>query len=130
MARRATPPINFNNNINFNKLLNTINNDGTIRATPLYPTLYSIVVNSGDTLNLSEYFITPKNHGVARGGFKVEVLKIVGRAGRFQKVKEATKEYGVINNSKNKSIDALEFKIRVSKGGEEKGGIGYDKNVD
>jgi len=61
----ARTPVNFdallfnnNNNVNLDELLNAINND-TIRATPLYPTLYSIVVESGDRPNLSAMFKVP-----------------------------------------------------------------------
>ncbi len=131
MARRSPNLIpmnwnsNSNNNLNLNKLLlnlNRDNNNGTIRATPLYPTLYSIMVDGGDELNLSAIFKGPKNAEIMAGGLKIEVLKIIARAGRFQKVREATKEYGIVGGSKNTPVDALEFKIRVSKGGEEKGG--------
>ena len=134
MARRASPPINFNallfnnnnnnnNNLNLNQVLRNIanNNNGTIRATPLYPTLYSVVIDSGEAINLSRAFTTPKNSDVIQG-IKVEVLSIIGRAGRFQKVREATKEYGIVGGSANTQLDALEFKIRVTKNGEEKGG--------
>jgi hypothetical protein len=132
MARRASPPINFNallfnnnnnNNNNLNQILRNIanNNNGTIRATPLYPTLYSVVIDSGEAINLSRAFTTPKNSEVIQG-IKVEVLSIIGRAGRFQKVREATKEYGIVGGSANTPLDALEFKIRVTKNGEEKGG--------
>ena len=132
MARRASP-INFNamllnnnnnnNNQNLNELLRNINNNNrTIRATPLYPTLYSAVIDSKEPINLSSAFAIPKK-GETIQGVKVEVLKIVGRAGRFQKIREATKEYGVVGGAKNAPIDALEFNIRVTKGGEEKGGV-------
>lgn len=124
----ARTPVNFDallfnnsNNVNLNALLNAIDND-TIRATPLYPTLYSIMVDGGYTPNLSAMFRVPKDAEIVPGGLKIEVLKIVARAGRFQKVREATREYGIVGGSKNTPVDALEFKIRVSKGGEEKGG--------
>lgn len=129
MARRSPNLIpmdwdsNNNDTLNLNKLLLNLNRDDTIRATPLYPTLYSIMVDGGDELNLSSIFKSPKNAEIMPGGLKIEVLKIVARAGRFQKVKEATKEYGIVGGSVNTPVDALEFKIRVSKGGEEKGGI-------
>lgn len=130
MARRSPNLIpmnwnnNSNNNMNLDAILNAINNNnnGTIRATPLYPTLYSIMIAGGDELNLSATFKGPRNAEIMPGGLKIEVLKVVARAGRFQKVREATKEYGIVGGSRNTSIDALEFKIRVSKGGEEKGG--------
>lgn len=116
---------NNNNTLNLNKLLlnlNRGNNNGLIRATPLYPTLYSIMADGGNELNLSTIFKGPKNAEIMPGGLKIEVLKIIARAGRFQKVREATREYGIVGGSKNTPVDALEFKIRVSKGGEEKGG--------
>lgn len=120
--------MNWNNNININNLninalfRNVNNNNKTIRATPLYPTLYSVVIASDEELNLAKLFRSPKNAENARGGFRVEVLKTVGRAGRFQKIREATKEYGEVGGSKNTKLDVLEFAIRVSKNGEEKGG--------
>ena len=129
MARRSPNllPMNWNtnnnNNLNINALLNVINNNnGVIRGTPLYPTLYSVVIKGGQELNLTNLFRSPKNSEITPGGLKIEILKIVGRAGRFQKVKEATKEYGVVGGSRNVALDTLEFNIRVSKGGEEKGG--------
>ena len=129
MARRSPDliPMNWdNNNINLNNIdlnnvLGNVNNR-TIRATPLYPTLYSVVVDGGSPVNLSKFFTVPKK-GETIQGINVEVLKIVGRSGRFQKVKEATKEYGVVGGSKDVPLDALEFKIRVSKNGEDKGGL-------
>ena len=94
MARRSPNliPMNWNSNnnnntLNLNRLLlnlNRGNNNGTIRATPLYPTLYSIMINGGDELNLSATFKAPKNAEVTQGGLKIEVLKVVARAGRFQ----------------------------------------------
>ena len=131
MARRSPDliPMNWNNNninlnnINLNNALRNVNNNNSaIRATPLYPTLYSVVVDGGSLVNLSKFFTVPKK-GATIQGINVEVLKIVGRAGRFQKVKEATKEYGVVGGSKDVPLDALEFKIRVSKNGESKGGL-------
>ena len=111
------------NNINLNNVFRNVNNNNrAIRATPLYPTLYSVMVDGGSPINLSKAFTTPKNADTIQG-IKIEVLKIVGRAGRFQKVKEATKEYGVVGGSKNSPLDAIEFKIRVSKNGEDKGGL-------
>jgi len=130
MARRSPNliPMNWNsnnnnNNLNMNQILRNIanNNNDTIRATPLYPTLYSVVVDSGESINISRAFTIPKNSSTIQG-IKIEVLSIIGRAGRFQKVKEATKEYGVVGGSANTPLDALEFKIRVTKNGEEKGG--------
>jgi len=128
MARRSPNliPMNWNsnnNNFNMNQILRNIanNNNDIIRATPLYPTLYSVVVDSGESINISRAFTIPKNSSTIQG-IKIEVLSIIGRAGRFQKVKEATKEYGVVGGSANTQLDALEFKIRVTKNGEEKGG--------
>tara|TARA_R110001592_G_scaffold222699_3_gene477947 strand:- start:21561 stop:23171 length:1611 start_codon:yes stop_codon:yes gene_type:complete len=128
MARRSPNliPMNWNsnnNNFNMKQILRNIanNNNDIIRATPLYPTLYSVVVDSGESINISRAFTTPKNSSTIQG-IKIEVLSIIGRAGRFQKVREATKEYGVVGGSANTQLDALEFKIRVTKNGEEKGG--------
>jgi hypothetical protein len=89
MARRSPNfiPMNWNNNNNNNlrALLNVINNNnGVIRATPLYPTLYSVVINGGQALNLTNLFRIPNNAEITPGGLKIEILKIVGRAGRFQ----------------------------------------------
>ena len=122
MSRRASPA-NLNNlNFNLNEVLNIM--EGEIRATPLYPTLYSaMVVDPDEQFNLSRFFKSPGNADIMRGGLRVEVLKVTARSGRFQKIKEATKEYGIIGSSNNKRIDVIEFTIRVSKGGEEKGGV-------
>lgn len=117
MARRSPNlfPMNWDTN-------NNNNNNRAISATPLYPTLYSVVIEGSEELNLSGLFRGPRNAENVRGGFRVEVLKTIGRVGRFQKIKEATKEYGAVGGSRNSTLDVLEFMIRVSKNGEEKGG--------
>jgi len=107
---------NNNNTLNLNRLLLNLNKENTaIAATPLYPTLYSVVINGGEEINLSKAFGMPKPSETIQG-MKIEVLSIIGRAGRFQKVREATREYGIVGNT---PLDALEFKIRVN---DEKGG--------
>ena len=67
MAKNIIPMNwNNNNNININNLninalfRNENNNNKTIRATPLYPTLYSVVIASGEELNLAKLFRSPK----------------------------------------------------------------------
>ena len=118
---------NNNNNNNNNNFVKNLEESLTIGASPLYPSFYNAVINGDrdrgdDVLVMEDFANTIKPKQTFPNGLTVEVLSIIGRYGRFQKAYEITKAYGLIGSAELGAANALEFKLKVSKNGEQKGG--------